>query len=61
MSDRAKENEKIVWKLNRSVKSWLGSEGNFGDAILVDTKTGEQEEYSCDESTTTISIAEYYK
>ena len=48
MSDRAKENDKIVWKLNRSVKSWLGSDGNFGGAILVDTKTGEEEEYPCD-------------
>ena len=48
MSDRAKENDKIVWKLNRSVKSWLGLDGKFGGAILVDTKTGEEEEYSCD-------------
>ena len=48
MIDRAKENPKIAWKLNSKVKSWLGSEGSFEGATLVDTKTGEEEDISCD-------------
>jgi len=48
MIDRAKENPKIAWKLNSKVKSWLGSEGSFEGATLIDTKTGEEEDISCD-------------
>jgi thioredoxin reductase (NADPH) len=48
MIDRAKQNPKIAWKLNSKVKSWLGSEGSFEGAILVDTKTGVEEDISCD-------------
>jgi len=47
MIDRAKQNPKIAWKLNSKVKSWLGSEGSFEGAILVDTKTGAEEDISC--------------
>ena len=48
MIDRAKQNPKIAWKLNSKVKSWLGSEGSFEGATLVDTKTGVEEDISCD-------------
>jgi len=48
MIDRAKQNPKISWKLNSKVKSWLGSEGSFEGATLVDTKTGAEEDISCD-------------
>jgi len=48
MIDRAKQNPKIDWKLNSVVKSWVGPEGSFEGAILVDTKTGVEEVFSCD-------------
>ena len=48
MADRAKENPKIDWKLNFSIKEWLGSEGNFEGALLVNTKTGAEENLECD-------------
>ena len=48
MIDRAKQNSKIAWKLNAKVKSWLGLEGSFEGATLVDTKTGVEEDISCD-------------
>jgi len=48
MIDRAKQNSKIAWKLNAKVKSWLGSEGSFEGATLVDTKTGVEEDIFCD-------------
>ena len=48
MIDRAKQNSKIAWKLNAKVKSWLGPEGSFEGATLVDTKTGVEEDISCD-------------
>ena len=48
MEDRAKENPKIEWKLNYQVKSWLGSDGNFEGATLVNTKTNDEENFSCD-------------
>lgn len=48
MADRAKANSKINWKLNFSIKEWLGSEGNFEGALLVNTKTGAEEKLSCD-------------
>ena len=48
MIDRAKQNSKIAWKLNAIVKSWLGSEGSFEGATLVDTKTGVEEDIFCD-------------
>ena len=48
MIDRAKLNPKIAWKLNSKVKSWLGSEGSFEGATLVDTKTGAEEDIFCD-------------
>ena len=48
MIDRAKQNSKIAWKLNAKVKSWLGPEGSFEGATLVDTKTGVEEDIFCD-------------
>lgn len=48
MEDRAKANSKIAWKLNFSIKEWLGSEGNFEGALLVNTKTGAEEKLGCD-------------
>ena len=48
MADRAKENPKIAWKLNFSIKEWLGSEGNFEGALLVNTETGVEEKLACD-------------
>ncbi len=48
MSDRAKNNPKIDWKLNKVVRKWLGAEGNFEGAVLADTVTGEEEDFSCD-------------
>ena len=48
MADRAKENSKIAWKLNFSIKEWLGSEGNFEGALLVNTETGAEEKLMCD-------------
>tara|TARA_B110000438_G_scaffold103567_1_gene102352 strand:+ start:1508 stop:2437 length:930 start_codon:yes stop_codon:yes gene_type:complete len=48
MTDRARDNPKIAWKLNYSIKEWLGSEGNFEGALLVNTKTGVEEKLACD-------------
>jgi len=48
MLDRAKGNPKIDWKINYQVKSWLGSDGNFEGATLVNTKSSEEEDFSCD-------------
>jgi len=48
MADRAQSNPKIEWKLNRVVKSWLGSDGNFEGAVLVDTQNNTEEDFSCD-------------
>ena len=48
MLDRAKANPKIDWKINYQVKSWLGSEGNFEGATLVNTESGVEEDFSCD-------------
>ena len=48
MLDRAKGNPKIDWKINYQIKSWLGSDGNFEGATLVNTKSGKEEDFSCD-------------
>lgn len=48
MTNRARENPKIAWKLNFSIKEWLGSEGNFEGALLVNTGTGVEEKLACD-------------
>jgi len=48
MTDRARDNPKIAWKLNYSIKEWLGSEGNFEGALLVNTETGVEEKLACD-------------
>ena len=48
MANRARENPKIAWKLNFSIKEWLGSEGNFEGALLVNTETGVEEKLACD-------------
>ena len=48
MLDRAKANPKIDWKINYQVKSWLGSEGNFEGATLVNTESGKEEDFPCD-------------
>ena len=48
MADRARENDKIDWKLNKVVKEWVGNQGNFEGVILTDTNTGEEELLKCD-------------
>ena len=48
MADRARDNDKIGWKLNRVVKEWVGEQGNFEGVILVDTKSSEEELFKCD-------------
>jgi len=48
MLDRAKGNPKIDWKINYQIKSWLGSDGNFEGATLVNTESGKEEDFSCD-------------
>ena len=48
MLDRAKANPKIDWKINYQVKSWLGADGNFEGATLVNTESGKEEDFSCD-------------
>ncbi len=48
MLERARSNSKIEWKINYQVKSWLGSDGNFEGATLVNTESGEEENFSCD-------------
>ena len=48
MLDRAKANPKIDWKINYQVKSWLGSDGNFEGATLVNTESGKEEDFPCD-------------
>tara|TARA_B100000029_G_scaffold513540_1_gene613450 strand:+ start:2196 stop:3125 length:930 start_codon:yes stop_codon:yes gene_type:complete len=48
MLDRAQNNSKIEWKINYQVKSWLGSDGNFEGATLLNTKTKEEEIFPCD-------------
>ena len=48
MANRARENPKIAWKLNFSIKEWLGSEGHFEGALLVNTETGVEEKLACD-------------
>ena len=48
MADRARDNDKIEWKLNRVVKEWVGEQGNFEGAVLVNTISGEEELLRCD-------------
>ena len=48
MADRARDNDKIEWKLNRVVKEWVGEQGNFEGAVLADTISGEEEIFKCD-------------
>ena len=48
MVDRARDNDKIRWKLNRVVKEWIGEQGNFEGAVLVDTVSGSKELFKCD-------------
>ena len=48
MVDRARDNDKIGWKLNRVVKEWVGEQGNFEGVVLVDTISGEEELFKCD-------------
>jgi thioredoxin reductase (NADPH) len=48
MADRARDNSKIEWKLNRIVKEWVGEQGNFEGVILTNTVTDEDELYKCD-------------
>ena len=48
MADRARDNKKIEWKLNRVVKEWVGEQGNFEGAILQNTVSGEEELLKCD-------------
>ena len=48
MADRARDNDRIEWKLNRVVKEWVGEQGNFEGVILVDTVSGKEELFICD-------------
>ncbi len=48
MADRARENEKIGWKLNKVVKEWVGEQGKFEGVILTDTISNEDELFKCD-------------
>jgi len=48
MADRARENSKIGWKLNKVVKEWVGGQGNFEGVVLVDTLSNEEELFKCD-------------
>ena len=48
MADRARDNDKIEWKLNRVVKEWVGEQGNFEGVILVDTVSGGEVLLKCD-------------
>ena len=48
MADRARDNDKIEWKLNRVVKEWVGEQGNFEGVVLVDIVSGEEELFKCD-------------
>ena len=48
MADRARDNDKIDWKLNKVVKEWLGEQGNFEGVILTDTLSGDEEILKCD-------------
>ena len=41
-------NSKIGWKLNKVVKEWVGDQGNFEGAVLVDTASNEEEFFKCD-------------
>ena len=48
MADRARNNEKIDWKLNKVVKEWLGEQGSFEGVVLKDTLSGNDEVLKCD-------------
>ena len=48
MADRARDNSKIAWKLNKVVKGWVGEQGNFQGVILTDTQTNDEELFKCD-------------
>ena len=48
MADRARENSKIGWELNKVVKEWVGEQGNFEGAILVDTLSNKETFFKCD-------------
>ncbi|SVB12558.1 uncharacterized protein METZ01_LOCUS165412, partial [marine metagenome] len=48
MIDRARDNSKIAWKLNKVVKEWVGEQGNFQGVILTDTQTNDEELFKCD-------------
>ena len=48
MADRARENEKIGWKLNKVVKEWVGEQGKFEGVILTDTISNEDELFKTD-------------
>ena len=48
MADRARDNSKIAWKLNKVVKEWVGEQGNFQGVILTDTQTNDEELFKCD-------------
>ncbi len=48
MADRARDNEKIGWKLNKVVKEWVGEQGKFEGVILTDTLSNKEEFFKCD-------------
>ena len=47
MADRARDNSKIGWKLNKVVKDWIGEQGKFEGVTLVDTLSNEEEVFKC--------------
>ena len=47
MVDRARDNSKIGWKLNKVVKDWIGEQGKFEGVTLVDTLSNEEEVFKC--------------
>ena len=47
MAQRARDNSRIAWKLDRTVASWLGQEGDFRGAVLRSTVDGSEEDFAC--------------
>jgi thioredoxin reductase (NADPH) len=47
MSERAKANPKIEWRLNRVIKKWLSDDAGLSGAILADPRDGSEEEIAC--------------
>ena len=48
MAQRARDNPRIAWKLNRTVVGWLGEEGDFRGARLRSSVDSSEEDFVCD-------------